>query len=96
MFGRKFSDNAQAQIDAIGRSHAVIEFKPDGTIIAANEKFLDLFGYQLNDIQGKHHAMLVPADQRGGADDKALWEALDRGAPHTAECKRLARGGRDI
>lgn len=96
MFSRKSSDNTQAQTDAIGRSHAVIELKPDGTILTASEKFLDLFGYQLNDVQGKHHAMLMPADQRDGADDKALWAALDRGASHAAEYKRMTKGGRDI
>ena len=59
MFGRKFND-AQAQLDAIGRSQAMIEFNPDGTIITANKNFLDALGYRLEEVQGKHHSMFVP------------------------------------
>ena len=39
MFGRKFSGDAQAQLAAIGRSQAVIEFAMDGTILSANKNF---------------------------------------------------------
>jgi methyl-accepting chemotaxis protein len=38
------------QIDAINKSQAVIEFEMDETIIKANQNFLDMFGYELNDI----------------------------------------------
>ena len=48
--------NALAQAAAIGRSQAVIEFKLDGTIVTANENFLDAVGYTLDEIKGKHHA----------------------------------------
>ena len=43
------------KIAAIGRAQAVIEFNLDGTIITANENFLDAIGYTLDEIQGKHH-----------------------------------------
>jgi methyl-accepting chemotaxis protein len=36
----------RSKVEAIMRSQAVIEFKPDGTIITANENFLDALGYQ--------------------------------------------------
>jgi methyl-accepting chemotaxis protein len=38
---------AIAQSAAIGRSQAVIEFKLDGTVITANENFLNALGYML-------------------------------------------------
>ena len=71
MFGRKSHGDAQARLDAIGRSQAMIEFKLDGTIITANKNFLDALGYRLEEIQGKHHSMFVPADQRDNACDGA-------------------------
>ena len=37
MFGRKPGGDAQAIIDAMSRSQAVIEFNMDGTIITANQ-----------------------------------------------------------
>ena len=53
--------DAVAQSAAINRSQAVIEFKMDGTIITANQNFLDAMGYRLDEIQGKHHQMFVAA-----------------------------------
>lgn len=96
MFGRNSHGNAQAQLDAIGRSQATIEFALDGTILTANENFLKTLGYGLEEIKGKHHSMFVPADQRGGAAYKAFWSALKSGEFQAAEFKRIAKGGREI
>ncbi|WIW46290.1 PAS domain-containing methyl-accepting chemotaxis protein [Bradyrhizobium sp. 62B] len=96
MFGRKSQIDAQARLDAIGRSQAMIEFNLDGTIITANKNFLDALGYQLGEIQGKHHSMFVPADQRDSAEYKAFWAALNRGESQAREFKRIAKGGREV
>ncbi|MCK1298560.1 MULTISPECIES: PAS domain-containing methyl-accepting chemotaxis protein [unclassified Bradyrhizobium] len=96
MFGRKSRVDAQAQIEAIGRSQAMIEFNLDGTIITANKNFLDALGYRLDELQGKHHSMFVPADQRDGAEYKAFWAALNRGEYQAREFKRIAKGGREV
>ncbi|PDT89486.1 histidine kinase [Bradyrhizobium sp. Y36] len=96
MFGRKSLGDAQAQIDAVGRSQAMIEFSMDGTILKANKNFLDALGYGLDQIQGKHHSMFVAADLRDGADYQAFWAALRRGESQAGEFKRIAAGGREI
>ncbi|GMO12899.1 methyl-accepting chemotaxis protein [Bradyrhizobium sp. TM233] len=96
MFGRKSQIDAQARLDAIGRSQAMIEFNLDGTIITANKNFLDALGYQLDEIQGKHHSMFLPADQRDSAEYKAFWAALNRGECQAREFKRIAKGGREV
>ena len=96
MFGRKSPSDAQARLDAIGRSQAMIEFNLDGSIITANQNFLDALGYRLDEIQGKHHSMFVPADQRDGAEYKAFWAALNRGEYQAREFKRIAKGGREV
>jgi methyl-accepting chemotaxis protein len=96
MFGRKSQIDAQARLDAIGRSQAMIEFNLDGTIITANKNFLDALGYQLDEIQGKHHSMFVPADQRDSAEYKAFWAALNRGECQAREFKRIGKGGREV
>ncbi len=56
------SSNAEAQAAAISKSQAVIEFEMDGTIITANQNFLDALGYRLEEIKGKHHQMFVAPD----------------------------------
>jgi len=96
MFGRKSQVDAQARLDAIGRSQAMIEFNLDGTIITANKNFLDALGYRLEEIQGKHHSMFVPADQRDSAEYKAFWAALNRGEYQAREFKRIGKGGREV
>jgi len=96
MFSRKSNGDAQAQLEAINRSQAVIEFNMDGTIITANKLFLDVLGYRLEDIQGKHHSMFVASDQRDSADYRAFWAALGRGEFQAAEYKRVAKGGREV
>ncbi len=45
------------KLDAISRAQAVIEFTPNGDIVAANENFLRTMGYQLSEVQGKHHSI---------------------------------------
>src|SRR5436190_10054907 len=42
----KFID-FQGQVDAINKSQAVIEFNMDGSIISANDNFLNAMGYSL-------------------------------------------------
>jgi methyl-accepting chemotaxis protein len=94
MFGA--SRELQAKLDALSRSQAVIEFKLDGTIITANENFLSVLGYKLDEIRGKHHSMFVDPGCRDSAEYRALWEGLGRGQFQTAVCKRLAKGGHPV
>ncbi|BAL80066.1 methyl-accepting chemotaxis protein [Bradyrhizobium cosmicum] len=96
MFGRKSYSDAQARIEAFGRSQAMIEFDMDGTIVTANENFLKALGYALDEIRGKHHSIFVPADERDGADYRAFWAALNRGEFQSGEFKRIAKGGREV
>jgi methyl-accepting chemotaxis protein len=88
--------DALAQAAAINRSQAVIEFKMDGTIITANQNFLDAMGYRLDEIQGKHHQMFAPPELRGSEAYKAFWASLNRGEFQAAEYKRIGKGGREV
>ena len=97
MFGRKHSDgDAHARLAAINRSQAVIEFEMDGTIVAANQNFLDALGYRLDEIRGKHHSMFLPANQRDSKEYRGFWAALNRGEFQAAEFKRIHKSGREI
>ena len=96
MFVRKSNGDAQAQLVALNRSQAVIEFNMDGTIVTANQNFLNALGYRLDEIQGKHHSMFVPAGQRDSSEYRAFWAALNRGEFQAGEYKRIAKGGREV
>src|ERR1700742_2846921 len=70
--------NYAGQIEAIGKSQAVIEFSMDGNVLTANANFLGALGYSLAEIQGKHHSMFMPSDQRDGAAYRTFWADLNR------------------
>jgi methyl-accepting chemotaxis protein len=84
------------QIAAINKSQAVIEFNLDGTIVEANQNFLDTLGYTLAEIKGKHHSMFVEPAYRESAEYKQFWAALNRGEYQAAEYKRIGKGGREV
>jgi methyl-accepting chemotaxis protein len=88
--------DANGQIEAINKSQAVIHFKPDGTIITANQNFLVTLGYALSEIEGRHHRMFVEDQERKGAAYASFWDALARGEFQAAEYKRVGKGGREI
>jgi methyl-accepting chemotaxis protein len=52
---------------------AVIEFALDGTILQANDNFLQAMGYRLEEIQGKHHSLFVDPEQARSAEYRDFW-----------------------
>jgi methyl-accepting chemotaxis protein len=84
------------KIKAIGRAQAVIEFNMDGTVVTANQNFLNAMGYSLAEIQGKHHSMFVTPADRDSAAYREFWASLNRGDYQAAEYKRLGKGGREV
>jgi methyl-accepting chemotaxis protein len=98
MFSRSnpVSQAALAQVAAISKSQAVIEFNLDGTIITANENFLKTLGYSLGEIQGKHHSMFVEPAMRDSAAYREFWAKLNRGEFQAAAFKRIGKGGKQV
>ena len=98
MFSRSNSvaQAALAQVDAISKSQAVIEFNLDGTIVTANENFLKTLGYSLSEIQGKHHSMFVEPAMRDSAAYREFWANLNRGKYQAAAFQRIGKGGKEV
>ncbi len=87
---------AEAELAALGRSQAVIEFETDGTIRRANENFLAVVGYTLGEIQGNHHRMFVDAAYAKSGEYEEFWNDLARGRFRAGEFKRIGRGGKEV
>ncbi len=85
-----------AIVSAIERSQSVIEFELDGTVVRANENFLNTFGYSLDEIKGRHHRIFVSEAEAASEDYRRFWQALNRGEFHAAEFKRIAKGGKEL
>jgi methyl-accepting chemotaxis protein len=88
--------NFAGQIDAISKSQAVIEFHLDGTIITANDNFLNTVGYSLSEIKGKHHSLFVDAEYRRSPEYQDFWAQLGEGTHASGEFKRIAKGGKEV
>lgn len=93
---RSKKNDAEAILAAIDKSQAIIHFSMDGKILTANAKFLGAMGYSLGEIQGKHHGMFVPSEDRDSADYKAFWAALNRGEAQAAQFKRIGKNGKEV
>lgn len=88
--------DSSGQIEAIGRSQAVVEFGLDGTIQMANENFLSLMGYSLEEVQGKHHSIFVDDEYGRSAEYRDFWQRLNQGKYERAEFKRFGKNGREV
>lgn len=88
--------DTNGQLEAIHKAQAVIEFNLDGTIINANDNFLQTLGYELSEIKGKHHRMFVERDYASSKEYKAFWEKLNAGEFHQGRFKRLSKAGEEI
>jgi len=81
---------------AIERSQAVIEFQLDGTVLTANQNFLNALGYTLEQIKGKHHSLFVEEEYRKSPEYREFWAKLNRGEFVADIFKRIGRGGKVV
>jgi methyl-accepting chemotaxis protein len=86
----------EAKFAAIGRSQALIEFKPDGTILWANENFLGAMGYGLSEIVGQNHRIFMPSDERNSEAYRDFWQKLQAGQFSAQVFRRVNKAGADI
>jgi methyl-accepting chemotaxis protein len=81
---------------ALNRVQATIEFALDGTILDANENFLQVIGYTWDEIKGRHHSMFVDETYRHSAEYKELWARLNRGEVVGDEFRRVGKNGKEV
>ncbi len=84
------------QIAAIGKVQTVTEFQLDGTIMAANENFLKLMGYALDELKGRPHKIFVEPAYAASAEYAQFWTDLAAGRPQTGRFRRLGKGGKEV
>ncbi|WP_017926087.1 PAS domain-containing methyl-accepting chemotaxis protein [Thioalkalivibrio sp. HL-Eb18] len=83
-----------AVFEALDRSQAVIEFTPDGTILKANDNFLQAVGYPLEHIQGQHHRMFC--DDAFYRENPNFWRDLAGGRFMSGKFRRFKSSGEEI
>ena len=96
MLASMFRNHDTAIVQALGRSFAIVEFKPNGEILRANDKFLAALGYSASEIIGRHHSMFVAKDYASGDAYRAFWSDLAAGKSSSGEFRRYGKGGTSI
>jgi len=84
------------QMRAISRRQAKIDFDLNGNILSANENFLDLMGYSLPEILGKHHSIFLDPAEAQTPEYRAFWDRLRSGEHVQSEFHRRTKSGREV
>lgn len=82
--------------EAANRSQAIIEFDLSGNILSANENFLRVLGYRLDEIVGRHHSMFVDSNYKNSQEYRKFWESLNKGDYQAGQYRRTGKGGKDV
>ena len=88
--------NLAGQIAALDRSQAVIEFTLDGTVLTANQNFLNTLGYTLAEIKGQRHSLFVEPAYGASPEYRQFWDDLRQGKYQAAQFKRIGKGGKEV
>lgn len=87
---------AKEKLAALVRSQAIIEFDSTGRILDANDIFLSVVGYSLDEVVGQHHSIFLTEKERNSAAYKHFWSDLANGEANSGEFRRVAKDGSDV
>ena len=90
------STHNAAIIAAIERTMGVIEFKPDGSIVRANDLFLKWVGYTQEEIQGQHHRMFIKPEETAQREYQEFWTSLASGVAQKGQFQCIGKDARTV
>ncbi|MDZ7425456.1 MULTISPECIES: methyl-accepting chemotaxis protein [Serratia] len=85
-----------AELSAIEHAVPMIVFSPDGTVLRANDLFLNTLGFQRDDVIGQHHRIFCDPNYVASPLYRKHWETLNKGQPITDTIKRIAKNGEAV
>ncbi|EKP0298622.1 methyl-accepting chemotaxis protein [Aeromonas veronii] len=86
----------QGFFDAVHGSVATITFTPDGTVLAANELFLNVVGFSAPEVIGQHHRIFCDKLYAQSSDYQQFWADLKQGRSRTGVFQRFNKRGEVI
>ncbi|MGC3943581.1 MAG: PAS domain S-box protein [Chryseolinea sp.] len=89
--GRKQTEHEERlkALDSSGVASA--EFSLTGHLLDANEMFLKIMGYRLDEVKGKHHRVFVTEAEADTDGYRKFWDELQKGRVNTGTFKRVNR-----
>lgn len=86
-------DKQNSEIEHIKNCMAFIEFNKDGVIVDANHHFLNLMGYSLSEIKGKHHMIFCKESLVNSQEYVNFWATLKMGTYIKGTFTRIKKSG---
>jgi methyl-accepting chemotaxis protein len=96
MFNIGKTEEESGRLKAMEENFAVISFKPDGTILHANDNFLNVLGYKLNETVGNHHRMFCEKKYINTKEYADFWNNLNKGISQINEFERIRKDGSSV
>ncbi|MCB0337564.1 MAG: PAS domain-containing methyl-accepting chemotaxis protein, partial [Bdellovibrionales bacterium] len=89
-------DYFEDKMAAFLETYAFIEFKPDGTILSANNLFCRAVQYSLSEIKGQHHRIFCEPQYAQTLEYKTFWKDLALGKSYSGEFARKTKQGNTL
>ncbi|KAA8714445.1 Pili assembly chaperone [Pseudomonas cannabina] len=89
-------NETNSKLAAVDRAMAICEFDPAGNVIAANSNFLNVMGYALTEIKGKHHRTFCEPSLVNSPEYTDFWRKLNHGEFVGGQFKRIGKNGRVV
>ncbi|BCZ18317.1 hypothetical protein NHP190003_15990 (plasmid) [Helicobacter sp. NHP19-003] len=86
----------EAIYTAIDRSMVIIELDTEGKVLNANENFLKVMGYSLEEIKGKHHSMFCDPEFVKSPQYTEFWQHLKSGQFTQGTFKRITKATKAV
>jgi PAS domain S-box-containing protein len=84
------------KMEAISRSNSIVEFDMEGKVITANDSYLNVLGYSLEEIQGITHRHFLKAEDAQSDEYKQLWDDLRSGKVVQGDFRRVSKDGQEV
>ena len=96
MFNLGKTQEEIGRLSAMEENFAIISFKPDGTILHANDNFLNVLGYTQNETAGNHHRMFCNKTYTNTKEYSEFWNNLANGKSQINEFERIHKNGTSV
>ena len=96
MFNFGKTEEEAGRLVAMDENYAIISFEPNGTIIHANDNFLSVLGYRLDEVSGKHHRIFCKSEYTSSTAYTKFWDDLAKGIAQVDEFERIRKDGSSV
>ncbi len=86
----------EGQLKGIARLQGVIETTPTGEITWANDIYLKLLGYTLEELKGRHYGIVVDKEIAEAEIFRSFWAAMQKGEVRQNDYRKRCKDGSHV